>query len=319
MKLLLTDCATLKANNDLSLDIFKQFGETVEFENIDRTTLLSKVSDVDIILCNKTIIDKEVMEKAKKLKYIGIFATGYNNIDIETAYKNGITVCNAGSYSTNAVTQQVIGYILMHYTQIPQYDTFVKKDGWKSSKVFSPLVYTSDEVFGKTLGIVGYGNIGKAVEKAALALGMRVLVHTRTVPSNTDTEFVDFEKLLAESDIITMHCPLNSQSEDMMNKQAFSKMKDGAFFINTSRGGVVDENALFEALECGKLSGAALDVLKSEPMTENCVLSGAKNIIFTPHTAWAPLTTRKRLINIVSDNITAFLNGKPQNKIEPKK
>ena len=315
MKLLLTDCATLKANGDLSLDTFKQFGEVVEYENITRAELLTEAADTDIILCNKTVIDKEVFDSAPKLKYIGLFATGYNNIDTQYAAKKGITVCNAGGYSTNAVAQQVMGYILMHYTKIPKYDAFVKSGGWKSAEVFSPLVFSTEEVFGKTLGIVGYGSIGKAVERAAMGLGINVLVYTRTIRENGETKFVDFDTLLSQSDIISLHCPLNEQSADMMNKEAFNKCKDGAFFINTSRGGTVDEDALFDALYTGKLSGAAVDVLKSEPQTEKSQLEKAPNIIITPHTAWAPLATRKRLLGIVEDNIKAFLAGKPQNKI----
>ena len=315
MKLLLTDCATLRSNGDLSLDSLKRFGDIFEYENITRTKLLKEAADADIILCNKTVIDKEVFDAAEKLKYIGLFATGYNNIDIDYAKQKGVTVCNAGSYSTDAVTQQVIGYILMHYTAIPEYNEFVKKGGWKKSPVFSPLVFFSDEVAGKTLGIVGYGSIGKSVEKAAKGLGMNVIVYTRTVRENGETRFTDLDTLLKESDIVTLHCPLNAQSTDMMNAEAFARMKDGAFFINTSRGGTVDENALYDALCSGKLSGAAVDVLKKEPMSKDCPLDKAPNLIITPHTAWAPLTTRKRLLGIVESNIEAFLKGVPQNKI----
>ena len=315
MKLLLTDCATLRSNGDLPLDSLKRFGDIFEYENITRTKLLKEAADADIILCNKTVIDKEVFDAAEKLKYIGLFATGYNNIDIEYAKQKGVTVCNAGSYSTDAVTQQVIGYILMHYTAIPEYNEFVKNGGWKKSAVFSPLVFFSDEVAGKTLGIVGYGSIGKSVEKAAKGLGMNVIVYTRTVRENGETRFTDLDTLLKESDIVTLHCPLNAQSADMMNAEAFARMKDGAFFINTSRGGTVDENALYDALSSGKLSGAAVDVLKKEPMSKDCPLDKAPNLIITPHTAWAPLTTRKRLLGIVESNIEAFLKGVPQNKI----
>lgn len=315
MKLLLTDCATLRSNGYLPLDSLKRFGYIFEYENITRAKLLKEAADADIILCNKTVIDKEVLDAAKSLKYIGLFATGYNNIDIEYAKQKGVTVCNAGSYSTDAVTQQVIGYILMHYTAIPEYNEFVKNGGWKKSAVFSPLVFFSDEVAGKTLGIVGYGSIGKSVEKAAKGLGMNVIVYTRTVRENGETRFTDLDTLLKESDIVTLHCPLNAQSADMMNAEAFAKMKDGAFFINTSRGGTVDENALYDALSSGKLSGAAVDVLKKEPMSKDCPLDKAPNLIITPHTAWAPLTTRKRLLGIVESNIEAFLKGVPQNKI----
>ena len=315
MKLLLTDCAALKSNNDLCLDIFNSFGEVVKYENITRTELLKEAVNADIILCNKTVIDKEVFETAENLKYIGLFATGFNNIDIVEAKKRNIPVCNAVSYSTNAVAQQVMGYILLHYTKIPEYNSFVQKGGWQQSPTFSALVYTSDEVYGKTLGIIGFGSIGKAVKRAAEGLGMRVIVNTRTVKNDGETQFVDLDTLLKTSDIISVHCPLNEQSADMFNRETFNKCKDGAFFINTARGGVVDEDALAKALKSGKLSGAAVDVLKQEPMAENCPLYNAPNLIITPHTAWAPLATRKRLLGIVADNITAFLNDKPQNNV----
>lgn len=315
MKILLTDSITVRNNGDISLDAFSVFGEITEYDNIDRTELLKEVKDTDIIICNKTPIDREVLENAPKLKYIGLFATGYNNIDIEAAKEKGIPVCNAGGYSTNAVAQQVIAYILMHYTKIREYDDLVKNGGWIDYKVFCPLCFTGDEVYGKTLGIVGFGSIGKAVKKAAEGLGMRVIVNTRTVRDDGDTEFVDLDTLLEESDIISLHCPLNKDSEDMMNKETFAKCKNGAFFINTSRGGTVDEEALAEALNSGKLSGAAVDVLKKEPMSKDCPLINAKNIIITPHTAWAPKATRERLVEIVIDNLKSFLNGKIKNNV----
>lgn len=314
MKLLLTDCATLQSNGDISLNLFKKFGETAEYENISRSRLIEEAADADIILCNKTVIDKPVLDAAKKLKLICLFATGYNNIDCETARERGIAVCNAGSYSTDAVAQQVIGYIMMKYTRIPRYDAFVKKGGWVNASVFAPLVYGSDEIAGKTLGIVGYGSIGRSVEKAALGLNMTVLVNTRTVP-NDDPKFVGLNELLKRSDIVTLHCPLTADNADMMNAETFGRCKDGAFFINTARGGLVDEEALAGALKSGKLSGAAVDVLKKEPMAEDCVLLSAPNIIITPHTAWAPLATRKRLVQIVYGNVEAFLNGAPANRV----
>ncbi len=315
MKILITDSASLKSGGDLSTEVLEKYGEISEFDNIDRGSLLKEVTDKDIIFCNKTVIDREVIDRAEKLKFIGVFATGYNNIDTEYAKEKGIAVCNAGSYSTNAVAQQVIAYILIHYTQIPKYNEFVKDGGWKRSKIFSPLVFGTDEVAGKTLGIVGYGNIGKAVETAAKGLGMNVIVYTRTVRPNGSTRFVSFDELLANSDVITLHCPLNRESADMMNKESFAKCRDGAFFINTSRGGTVDEAALYNALSSGKLSGAAVDVLKEEPMAEDCVLFAAPNIIITPHTSWAPLATRKRLLGIACENLEAFLNGEAKNRI----
>ncbi len=313
MKILVTDSSTVKSNNDLSLETLKSFGEVFEFDNLTREELLAQVKDKDIILTNKVVIDREVMENAPRLRYIGLFATGYNNIDITAAKEKGIVVANAGSYSTNAVAQQVIGYILAHYTKASEYNEFVKQGGWLKSKCFAPLVFATDEVYDKTLGIVGYGSIGQAVDRVAVALGMNVLVYTRTPKNNP--KFVSFDELLNRSDVISMHCPLTEQTKDIMNSDAFAKCKDGAFFINTARGGVVDEFALFDALKSGKLSGAAVDVLKSEPMSEECPLLNAPNIIITPHTAWAPLKTRQRLLGIVCDNIQAFLSGDPKNNV----
>lgn len=315
MKILIADCATLVQNNDLSLDVFAKFGEVICNPNISREELLETVHNYDMILCNKTVIDKIVIEKATKLKYIGLFATGYNNIDTSAARERGITVCNAGSYSTNAVAQQVFAYILNHYNKINTYNDFVQSGGWQQSPAFSVLCYPTDELCGKTLGIVGYGSIGKRVAEIALAFEMNVLVYTRTPKSDKNVTFVTFDELLSKSDVITAHCPLNSQSREIFNANAFSKMRDGAYFINTARGGIVNELDLANALKCGKLSGAAIDVLSREPMTPDCMLKGIPNLIITPHTAWAPLTTRQRLLKIVENNIISFLKGTPQNVV----
>ncbi len=315
MKILIADCATLTQNNDLSLTVFQEYGDVVYNPNISRDELLNTVHNYDMILCNKTVIDKEVIDKAKKLKYIGLFATGYNNIDIIAAKERNITVCNAGSYSTSAVAQQTFAYILNHYNAINSYNNFVQNGGWQCSPTFSVLCFATDELKDKTIGIIGYGSIGQRVAEIALAFEMRVLVYTRTPKNDDRVTFVSLDELLMASDIITPHCPLNENSREMFNKQAFSKMKDGAFFINTARGGIVNEQDLADALKSGKLSGAAIDVLNEEPMTENCVLKNIPNLIITPHTAWAPLATRQRLLDIVKNNINAFLNGNPTNKV----
>ncbi len=314
MKILVTDTATLQSNSDLSLEALSDFGKVSLYDNISGSDLINELADTDILLCNKTIIGKELMDKAPQLKYIGIFATGYNNIDIEYAKEKGIVVCNAPNYSTNAVAQQVIAYILNFYTKIGEYNAFVKDGGWQLSPVFSPLKFSTDEVYGKTLGLIGYGDIAKAVEKIALALGMNVIVYTRTV-RDAHPRFKDFYYVLKNSDIVSVHCPLNEQSREMFNKDTFKNFKNGAYFINTARGGVINEQALYDALTSGKLSGAAIDVLSTEPMTKDNILKDAPNITITPHTCWAPLSTRKRLLNLVCDNIKAFLNGEPQNNL----
>ena len=315
MKILIADCATLTQNNDLDITVFEKYGDVVYNKNISRNELLNTVHEYDMILCNKTIIDRVVIESAKKLKFIGLLATGYNNIDITAAKENGITVCNAGSYSTSAVAQQVFAYILNHYNAVNRYNDFVQNGGWQQSPTFSVLCFPTDELKDKTIGIIGYGSIGKRVAEIALAFQMNVLVYTRTPKSDNRVRFTSLDELLKNSDIITPHCPLNEQSKEMFNKETFSKMKDRAFFINTARGGIINEQELAEVLKSGKLSGAAIDVLNHEPMSKDCVLKGVPNLIITPHTAWAPLETRKRLLGIVEDNIKAFLNGTPKNKV----
>ena len=315
MKILIADCATLAQNNDLDITVFEKYGDVVYNPNISYYELLNTVENYNMILCNKTVIDKTIIKKAKKLKYIGLFATGYNNIDIVTAREHDITVCNAGSYSTNAVAQQVFAYILNHYNAVNQYNDFVQNGGWQQSPTFSVLCFPTDELKNKTIGIIGFGSIGKRVAEIALAFEMKVLVYTRTPKKDNRVDFVSLEELLKNSDIISPHCPLNEQSKEMFNKETFSKMKDGVFFINTARGGVVNERDLVNALNTGKLSGAAIDVLTEEPMHKDCILKGVPNLIITPHTAWAPLSTRERLLRIVEDNIIAFLNGSPKNKV----
>ena len=315
MKILLSDYSTLAQNNDLDITVFQQYGDVVYNKNISRDELLATVHEYNMILCNKTIIDKTVIEKAKKLKYIGLFATGYNNIDITVAKEHGITVCNAGSYSTSAVAQQVFAYILNHYNAVNRYNDFVQGGGWQSSSTFSVLCFPTDELKSKTIGIIGYGSIGRRVAEIALAFEMRVLVYTRTPKDDNRVKFVSLDELLKASDIVTPHCPLNDQSREMFNRDTFAKMKDGAFFVNTARGGVVNEQDLYDVLKSGKLSGAAVDVLNAEPMAKDCCLIDAPNLIITPHTAWAPLATRKRLLGIAEDNVKAFLNGNPRNVV----
>ncbi len=314
MKIVLTDAQTV-LDNLVNADILKQFGEVEEYGLLRYDEVAEKIADADMVVCNKTLLDKNTLRLAKNLKYIGLFATGYNNIDIDYCKAHNIAVCNAGSYSTNAVAQHTFALILEHFNNTSNYNKYVQDGRWKRSKTFSPFVYPLSELAGKTLGIVGFGNIGRAVAKIANAFEMRVIAYNRSEKQADGVEFVGFETLLEQSDIVSVHCPLNSKSENMFDKNAFAKMKKGALFVNTARGGVMVEQDLFDALQSGHLGGAAIDTLKVEPMEEDCILMGAKNCIMTPHIAWAPVETRVRLMNIVADNIRAFLNGTPQNRI----
>lgn len=314
MKIVLTDAQTV-LDNLVNADILKQFGEVEEYGLLRYDEVAEKIADADMVVCNKTLLDKNTLRLAKNLKYIGLFATGYNNIDIDYCKAHNIAVCNAGSYSTNAVAQHTFALILEHFNNTSNYNKYVQDGRWKRSKTFSPFVYPLSELAGKTLGIVGFGNIGRAVARIANAFEMRVIAYNRTEKQADGVEFVSFETLLEQSDVVSVHCPLNSESQDMFDKNAFAKMKKGALFVNTARGGVMVEQDLFDALQSEHLGGAAIDTLKVEPMEEDCILMGAKNCIMTPHIAWAPVETRVRLMNIVADNIKAFLDGSSKNRI----
>ena len=316
MKIILTDAQTV-TQGDLSLEPLKKFGEVVVNQLTDYENIAETIKDADAVLCNKTILNSETLRLAKNLKYIGLFATGFNNINTEYCKEAGITVCNAGSYSTDAVCQHTFAMILECMSRVGDYNSFVQKGGWKNSPTFSPFVYPTFELGGKTIGIVGYGSIGKAVAKVAKAFNMNVLAYRRTPVEDDIAKMVDLDTLLRESDVVTVHCPLNKASEKMFNKETFGKMKNGAIFVNTARGGVIVEQDLVDALESGKLSFAAIDVLETEPMAHNCKLLNAKNCIITPHIAWAPMETRERLMGIVCENIRNFLAGTPTNVVNP--
>lgn len=314
MKIVLTDAQTV-LDNLVDASALKELGDVIEYGLLKYEEVAEKIADADIVICNKTKLDSYTLRLAKNLKYIGLFATGYNNIDIDYCKEHNIAVCNAGSYSTNAVAQHTFALILEHYNNTAKYNQFVQDGKWKRSKTFSPFVYPLSELAGKTLGIVGLGSIGQAVAKIANAFEMNVIAYNRSPREIENVKMVSLDELLSTSDIVSVHCPLNSESEHMFNKETFAKMKKGALFVNTARGGVMVEQDLFNALESEHLGGAAIDTLAVEPMEENCVLMNAKNCIITPHIAWAPLETRVRLMNIVVDNIKNFLNGTPTNKV----
>lgn len=314
MRVVILDAKTL-TNDDIDFSVFDEFGEVTIYDYTKYDEIAERVKDSEIILCNKCIMNKETLKNAGNVKYIGLFATGYNNVDIEYTNKRNITVCNAGSYSTNAVAQHVFALILEYYNKVGEYNKFVKDGGWIHSEKFSPFK-PMKEMDGRTLGIVGYGSIGKKVAKIAQAFDMKVLAYNRSPKKDESVRFVEMDELLEKSDIVSIHCPLNSDSEKMCNKEFFEKMKDGALFINTSRGGVVDEQALIDAVKSKKISGAGLDVVAVEPMEKHEEILDIDNIIITPHSAWAPVETRTRLVEIVKNNIKKWVAGDPVNVIK---
>lgn len=314
MKIVITDASTV-TGGDLSFDIFSNFGEVTVYSLTKSEEVAERIKDADIVLCNKTPLTRENMKGAKRLKYIGLFATGFNNIDLDYTSANGITVCNVPGYSTEAVVQHTFALILELLCRTSDYNKTVAEGDWIKSSTFSYFPIPLYELSGKTIGIVGMGSIGSRVADVALAFGMNVLVYKRNKIDDIRVKQVTLDELLRQSDIVSLHCPLNKDSDTMMNKEAFDKMKQGSVFINTARGGLVDENALREALVSGKLLGAGLDVLREEPMNKNCPLRNIKNCIITPHIAWAGLETRKRLMGVVASNIKNFLKGSPVNTV----
>lgn len=319
MKIVILDAATLTINNDIDFSIFDRFGEVKIYDFTKDEEIPERIKDADVILCNKSSMSEKNLSGAKNLKYIGLFATGYNNVDLEYTRKHGITVCNAGSYSTEAVAQHVFAFILHYYNTISRYDEFVKNKGWINTNKFSPFMEMK-ELFGKTIGIVGYGSIGQKVAVIANAFGMNVLAYSRSALKekiqSDEVTYAAVDEILEKSDIVTIHCPLNKDSEKMCNKEFFTKMKKDSLFINTSRGGVVNQEDLMWALNNNVIQYAALDVIEKEPMPEDCKLIETKNLVITPHAAWAPLETRERLIKIVSKNLQKWVAGTPINVIE---
>ncbi len=315
MKIVLTDSQTI-FDDIVDASPLYELGEVEDYGLLKYDEVAEKIRDADIVLCNKTLLDENTLRLAENLKYIGLFATGYNNIDLEYCRRRGIAVCNAGAYSTNAVAQHTFALILEFFNNTSGYKKYVGDGRWKHSKTFSPFVYRLSELAGKTIGIVGLGNIGTAVAKIANAFEMNVIAYSRSPKSVDGVKTVDLDTLLRESDIVTVHCPLNAQSENMFNKDTFAKMKSDALFVNTARGGVVVEQDLYDALKNGVIGGACLDTLRVEPMIEDCLLMEAPNCVITPHIAWAPVETRQRLMNIVVENIKSFLRGERVNRVD---
>lgn len=315
MNIAVLDWNTMTMNGDLSPAELEALGDTRIFGMTAPEEAAKNIGDADAVICNKVPITREVIENCPNLKYIGLFATGYNNIDIGCAAEKNITVCNAGQYSTNAVAQQTFAYILDHFSRIRDYDNAVREGKWERSEIFSWFPLETHELAGKTLSVVGFGAIGQAVAKLGEAFGMNVIVCTRTKPQNCPYELADLLTAAKKADVLTLHCPLTEQTKGMVSTELLSQMKSSAVLINTSRGGAVIEKELAHALSNGVISAAYLDVLDKEPMSADTPLKNLPNCFTTPHTAWAALETRKRLLGIVCDNFRAWQSGNPKNKV----
>ena len=303
---------------DLSWDCLDQFGEVTLYQHTDsEEETIARIADNEIILINKVPITRRVLDACPGIKLICVQATGYNVVDHVEAARRGIPVCNVPSYGTAAVAQFTLALMLELCHQIGLHDRVVHEGKWCRSSNFCFWDTPQMELAGKTLGIIGFGRIGQAVAKLAQAFGMKVIAHSRreTVEGRAIAPYVSLEQLLRESDFVSLHCPLFPETEKMVDRQFLSAMKEGAYLINTSRGGLLDEQAVADALRSGKLSGAAVDVVTREPMDPANPLLTAPNCIITPHIAWAPKESRQRLLDTCVENIRCFLAGSPQNVV----
>ena len=318
MKLVILD-GYAENPGDLSWDgLSKLVDEYTVYDITAPEDIIKRSLDADILVTNKTPVTRQTIEKLPKLKFIAVLATGFNVVDCKAARERGIPVSNIPAYSTDSVAQLVFGFMLEFSNRVALHSESVKNGDWEKSEHFCYLKAPLSLLSGKTLGIVGFGRIGFAVAEIANAFKMRVLAfspHTNTYDGFGKVEFCSFERLVAESDFVTLHCPLTESTSGMVNKAFLEKMKKTAYLINTSRGGVVNENDLAEALENGTIAGAGLDVLSAEPPKGGNVLIGAKNCLITPHIAWASLEARTKLLNIFLENVENFVKGTPVNVV----
>lgn len=310
MKIVFLDAYTLNSLNDLDLSVFNALGAVILYDRTVKDEIIARTQDADIILTNKCPLDDLTISQLPNLKYIGIAATGYNIVDVEAAKKQGIVVTNVRGYSSASVAQLVFSLILSFTNRVAEHAQSINQT-WTSSLDFSFYYSPLTELEGKTLGIIGLGDIGKKVANIGLGFGMKILATKRnpSMGGMTGVEICNEEKLLKESDFITLHCPLTTENQGFINQFSLSLMKSSAILINTSRGGLINENDLAEALNDHKIAGAGLDVLSVEPPTKENPLLTASNTIITPHIAWAGVNARKELLKGMVENIVAFQNG----------
>jgi glycerate dehydrogenase len=320
MKIVLLDGETTNPG-DLSWEPLASLGDLTVYPqaSADPDEIVRRIGDAEIVLTNKTLLPRHIIERCPGIRLISVLATGYNVVDVQAAKEHGIPVCNVPAYGTQMVAQFAIGLLLEICHHVQQHSDAVHAGQWSRYPNFcfwnTPIV----ELAGKTIGIIGFGRIGRTVGRIAKAIGMRVLATgSRVCQEGLQIgEYVDLDTLLHESDVVSLHCPLFPETEKLINAETIAKMKDGAILINNSRGGVIDEQAVTDALNSGKLYGAGLDVASVEPILPDNPLLTAKNCLITPHISWAAVQCRERIIQITADNIRYFLEGNAQNVVNP--
>lgn len=326
MKIVILDGYTLnpeyKNSNQIDFSSLENIANTknevIFYERTSPTQTIERIADAQIILVNKVLITKEVIDSCPNLKYIGLCSTGTNVVDLDYAHQKGITVTNVPSYSTAGVSQLVFSFILEFTNHVKLHSDDVHSGGWIKSPDFCYWKAPLTELLGKTLGIVGFGSIGKQSAKIAQAFGMKVICFTRSPEKLKDfpeIQSVSFDELCKNSDFITLHCPLTDDTKNLINKDSISKMKKSCIVINTARGPIVNEEDMAFALKNNQISGFACDVVSVEPMKEDNPLLNCPNCLITPHIAWASLETRKRLFDEIVKNLESFILGKSRNLV----
>ncbi|MFT0694597.1 2-hydroxyacid dehydrogenase [Acinetobacter bereziniae] len=311
MKAVFLDYESLDKNDLDFSQLNAAFDELVLYPSTTTEQVLARVAHADVVISNKVLINAETIAQSKHLKLILISATGTNNVDLDAAKSKGIVVCNCLGYGTSAVAQHTLTLMLALATSLLKYDHAVKNGEWNKSPIFCLLDFPIVELSGKTLGIIGYGELGQAVAKLAEAFAMKVVVGA--LPSRPQhEERIAFAELLPQVDFLSLHCPLTDETRDLIDAQALDSMKKSAFLINCARGGIVNEQALADALRQGKIAGAAIDVLSVEPPQQGNVLlaEDIPNLIITPHSAWGSVDARQRIVKQMLENFEAFQQGK---------
>ena len=304
---------------DLSWKGLEELGDCTFYERTPAGELAERVREAEIALTNKVPFSRELLMGQTRLKYIGVTATGYNIVDVDAAREQGIVVTNVPTYGTQSVAQMVFAHLLNLTQRVGDHAEAVREGRWASSADWCFWDFPLWELGSMTLGIVGYGRIGQATAQIARAFGMTVIAHNRSgIDPAEGVRAVDMETVFRESDVVSLHCPLTSETTKLVNRERLALMKPTAFLINTSRGGLVDEKALADALNHGQIAGAGLDVLSTEPPAADNPLAGAKNCYVTPHLAWATRQARQRLLNLGVENVAAFLAGRPRNVVNGK-
>ncbi|HPE15858.1 MAG TPA: D-2-hydroxyacid dehydrogenase [Oscillospiraceae bacterium] len=318
MKIVLLDAFAANPG-DLSWASLEELAEVIIYDGTPEDLIVERIGDAQAVLINKAPITRATLDACPSLRYVGVVATGYNNVDIAAAKERGVTVCNVPAYSTPSVAQMTMALLLEICQHVGHHSQAVHEGRWEECRNFTFWDYPLIELAGKTMGIIGFGQTGRAVGKLSAAFGMRVLA-TGSHPTDEGRaigEYVTLDRLLAESDIISLHCPLKPETRGMINRGTIEKMKDGVILLNCSRGPVIVEQDVADALERGKIYFAGVDVVSTEPIRNDNPLLKAKNCFITPHIAWAPRESRARLLDIAIGNFAAWQKGEPQNVVNP--